>query len=395
MIETVSLVLVSLCAGVFLYAYVGYPALLKLLTVVGDEYRLPEEDPDEWPMVSISLPAYNEEAVIADTLENLLSLQYPGEKLQIVVVSDASTDRTDEIVRSYTERGVELVRLEERGGKTAAENAAVPYLRGDIVINTDASTRITPGSLKPMIRTFRDSSVGVVSGRDRSVSSGDSDLLQGESSYVGYEMFVRDLETRAGNLIGASGCFYAVRRELHKELVPEELSRDFIAALNAHQAGLRAVSVPGAVALVPRARSLRAEYRRKVRTMARGLDSLWFKRRLLNPLRHGRFAWMLASHKLARWLVPPTVPGALAGLAALAVAGQPLAGAALGAVALLGAGTLVALRWPENRPVPRAVALAGYVGVGLTAGIAAWAKALVRERKPVWEPTRRETAAEP
>ncbi|MFW6192809.1 MAG: glycosyltransferase family 2 protein, partial [Gemmatimonadota bacterium] len=316
MIDTVAAGGVLLCAGFFLYAYVGYPALLKLLTSVRGRYEIAAEDPQEWPLVSISLPAYNEEDVIGDTLENLLSLEYPEDRLQIVVVSDASTDRTDEIVRSYRDRGVELVRLEGRAGKTAAENAAVPHLLGDIVVNTDASTRIVPGSLRPLVRTFEDPSVGVASGRDRSVGAGDGDPLRGESRYVGYEMAVRDLETGFGTLVGASGCLYAARRELHKELVPEELSRDFIAALHAREKGYRAVSVPDAEAVVPRAASLGAEFRRKVRTMARGLDSLWFKREMLDPFRYGRFAWMLASHKLARWMVPATLPWALVGLGA-------------------------------------------------------------------------------
>lgn len=393
MIEAVATGLVALCAGSFLYAYVGYPALLKLVDTVGEGYEVPDEDPEEWPLVSVSLPAYNEEAVIGDTLDNLLALDYPDDRLQIVVVSDASTDRTDEIVRSYEDRGVDLVRLEERAGKTAAENAAVPHLDGDIVINTDASTRIVPGSIRPMVRTFRDPTVGVASGRDRSVGPDDADPLRGESRYVSYEMAVRELETRLGTLVGASGCFYAARRELHKELVPEELSRDFIAALHAREEGYRAVSVPDAVALVPRATSLRAEYRRKVRTMARGLDSLWFKREMLDPFRHGRFAWMLASHKLGRWMVPATLPGALAGLAVLAVGGSGLALGGLAAAAVLAALTVVAVRWPEDRAMPAAVSLAGYVGVALTAGMKAWAEALVRERNPVWEPTRRETAA--
>lgn len=395
MIVAVATALVALCAGSVLYAYVAYPALLKLLVVTGDAYELPDEDPEEWPLVSVSLPAYNEEAVIADTLDNLLSLDYPDDRLQIVVVSDASTDRTDEIVRSYADRGVELVRLEERAGKTAAENAAVPRLRGSIVVNTDASTQIVPGSLKPMVRTFRDPSVGIASGRDRSVGPDDVDPLEGEARYVGYEMAVRDLETRLGTLVGASGCFYAARRELHKELVPEELSRDFIAALHAREEGYRAVSVPDAVALVPRATSLRAEYRRKLRTMARGLDSLWFKREMLDPFRYGRFAWMLASHKLARWMVPATLPAALAGLAALALAGSGIALGGLAASAVLGVLTVTAVTWPEDRPMPAPVSVAGYVGVGLTAGMGAWTKALVRERNPVWEPTRRESGAEP
>lgn len=386
--------LIALCAGSFVYAYAVYPALLKLLAGLGGEYELPAGDPEEWPLLSVSLPAYNEEAVIADTLDNLLSLEYPRDRLQIVVVSDASDDRTDEIVRSYEDRGVELVRLEERAGKTAAENAAVPHLRGDIVINTDASTRIVPGSLKPMVRVFQDPTVGVASGRDRSVGPEDADPLRGESRYVSYEMAVRDLETRLGTLVGASGCFYAARRELHKELVPEELSRDFMAALHAREAGYRAVSVPDAVALVPRADSLEAEFRRKVRTMARGLDSLWFKREMLNPFRFGRFAWMLASHKVARWAVPLTLPGALAALVVSAAAGDALALGGLGAAAVLAFLAIAAVLWPESRPMPRPVSMAGYVGVGLAAGVVAWGKALARERNPVWEPTPRETVAE-
>lgn len=381
--------LVGLCVGSFLYAYVAYPALLKLLTMMGPEYELPESDPSQWPLLSISLPAYNEEAVIGETLENLLALEYPSERMQIVVISDASTDRTDEIVRNYGDRGVELIRLEERGGKTAAENAGVPHLRGEIVINTDASTRIAPGSLKALVRTFQDPTVGIASGTDRSVGPGETDPLRGESRYVSYEMAVRALETRFGTLVGASGCFYAARRELHRVLVPEELSRDFIAALNAREEGYRTVSVPDAVAHVPRARSLLSEYRRKVRTMARGLDSLYTRREMLNPFRHGRFAWMLASHKLGRWIVPLTLPGALAGLALLAVGGEPLAMAGVIAASVLAAGTTTALRWPAERPIPQLLAFAGYIGVGLTAGVVAWGKALARERKPVWEPTRR------
>lgn len=394
MIGILAVVLIGICAGLFLYAYVVYPGLLKLLTLSGDGFELADRDPGEWPVLSVSLPAYNEGAVIGDTLENLLSLDYPQDRLQIVVVSDASTDRTDEIVRSYADRGVELVRQEERAGKTAAENAAVPHLRGDIVVNTDASTRILPGSLKPLVRAFQDPTVGVASGRDRSVGPEDGGPLLGESRYVGYEMTVRDLETRLGTIVGASGCFYASRRELHRELVPEELSRDFIAALNARQEGFRAVSVPDAVAQVPRAKSLSAEYRRKVRTMARGLDSLFYMRRMLDPFRFGRFAWMLASHKLARWLVPLTLPGALAGVALLALVGNGPALGALGAVGAVALLSLAAMAWPEGRRVPRPVALAGYAGIGLAAGIVAWGKALTRERKPVWEPTRRDAAVE-
>lgn len=381
---------VAASIGLFLYAYGIYPLLLSLLELVGaDGGRPVRDDPEEWPTVSVSLPAYNEEAVIGETLENLLELDYPEDKLQIVVVSDASTDRTDEIVRSYADRGVKLVRAERRGGKTAAENAAVAHLDGSIVVNTDATTRPRRDSLRPLVRAFQDPEVGVASGRDISVGPGKG-AVQGESRYVGYEMWVRRLETRTGGIVGASGCYYAVRRPLHERLVPEELSRDFISALNAREQGYRGVSVRAAAAEVPRARSLLEEYRRKVRTMARGLDSLWFKRSLLNPLRWGRFAWKLFSHKLARWLVPLAVVPAASGVVYLGMTEGPawqilaaccVAGSALGGVALL---------WPSRRKVPGLVALCGYILVAAAAGVRAWMKALVRERAPVWEPTRRD-----
>src|SRR2546430_10907638 len=117
-------------------------------------------------------------------------------------------------------------------------------------------------------------------------------------------MRVRDLETQLDGIVGASGCLYAIRKDLHVRFMPEHLSRDFGAALVAREQGYRAVSVPAAVCYVPRSMSFRREYRRKVRTMARGLRTLWYKRTLLNPRSHGLFAWMLWSHKLCRWLTP-------------------------------------------------------------------------------------------
>src|SRR5207245_7635393 len=123
-------------------------------------------------------------------------------------------------------------------------------------------------------------------------------------AYVGYELWVRDLETSLSGIVGASGCLYAIRRQLQMHTMPDGLSRDFGSALVAREHGYRAVSVPAAVCYVPRSNSLRREYRRKVRTMARGLRTLWHKRSLLSPRRHGVFAWMLWSHKVCRWLTP-------------------------------------------------------------------------------------------
>ncbi len=382
----IALTLIGLPVAFFGYAYVGYPLAMRLLAP-GSRAGT-RSDPDEWPTISITVPAYNEEGSIRATLERLLALDYPADRRQILVISDASTDRTDEIVREFAPRGVELLRLPTRRGKTAAENAAGAAVTGEIVVNTDATITIPRDALKALIRAFQDPTVGVASGRDVSVGDTTREATGGESGYVGYEMWVRSLETRLGSIVGASGCFYGIRRRIYDSRFPEALSRDFASALMARENGLRAVSVEDAVCLVPRTASLQAEFRRKIRTMARGLQTLWFKRHLMNPLREGRFAIMLISHKLVRWLVYLAAPGALVGLAMLATVSR--IGLVLLALALLGAALgAVALRWPAEQKLPRLLALPGFAMAAVLAGVLAWAKVLRREQSPVWEPTRR------
>lgn len=371
-------------------AYAGYPALLKVLTTILPRYDLPTEDPEEWPYVTFLVPVYNEESVIREKLERMLDLDYPRERRKVLVVSDASSDATDEIVREFEDRGVQLVRLEGRSGKTAAENEARNHVEGEVVVNTDATTRIQTDAVTELVRAFQDTSVGVASGRDLSVPPpAVQEGNPGESGYVDYEMWVRSLETDLGGIVGASGCFFAIRAELFDVLVPEALSRDFASPLIAKLHGYRSVSVDSAHAVVPRTRSLGAEFRRKVRTMARGLDTLFAYRSLLNPFRHGGFALKLWAHKLGRWLVPLTLPLALTGLL--------LVGLSLGAswISLLTflviAAVLAGLAtwWSEREGAPAAISAAAYLVLSGLAGLLAWSKALRRERRATWEPTRR------
>ena len=373
-------------AGFSLYTYLGYPALLKVLSL--GRRRVVAPPPATWPRVSIMLPVYNEAAVIAGTIERLLAVDYPVDRRQILVVSDASTDGTNEIVSRYATCGVQLVSLPQRRGKTGAENAARQYLTGEIIVTTDASVRIHPDAVMYLVGAFTDPTVGVASGRDVSVTNLDSPANVGEQAYVGYEMWVRDLETAVDGIVGASGCLYAIRAGLHMRDVPEALSRDFAAALTAREHRQRAVSVPRAICYVPRAASLRQEYRRKVRTITRGLGTLAFKRKLLNPRRSGVFAWMLFSHKVCRWLVPVAMLGFVAGLSALAFTS---AWARLGLVAV-GLGVVLGIiGWlrPEGSRMPRLLALPAYVLAGNAAVLHAWWRLLAGELAPVWEPTRR------
>jgi len=383
----------SLALALLLYAYAGYPLLLWILSrTAGAAARASAASTIEstaWPLVSISVAAYNEEAQIRELIKSLLSIDYPRDRLQILITSDGSTDATDAIVTEYADQGIELLRMSERGGKTKAENAASEHLRGEIVVNTDASTRISPGALKPLIAAMLEPSVGCASGRDVSVSALAEDANRGEAGYVGYEMAVRDLETRVSGIIGASGCFYAIRADLHRLPLPGWLSRDFAAALKAEEHGYRAVSVSEATCLVPRGASLRKEYRRKVRTIARGMRTLWHKRALMNPIRHPVFAWMLVSHKVTRWLLPWA---ALAAILALVVLSSEL----LWARVLLGIGAVVvalaALGWAlSDRPrLPRLLSAPAFLVAGNLAAAHALVRVLSGGHDALWEPTRRD-----
>jgi cellulose synthase/poly-beta-1,6-N-acetylglucosamine synthase-like glycosyltransferase len=391
-VEILAWVLVAAPIVLVLYSYVGYPLLLAVVSRMRPAADRPApSEPAEWPSITITVPAYNEERAIAATIENLLAADYPAARRRVLVVSDASTDRTDDIVRRYADRGVELLRLDERAGKTAAENAAARYVETELVVNTDASVRVLPSALKPLIQAFGDPTVGVASGRDISTGDESAEGNHGESGYVGYEMRVRSLETRVGSIIGASGCFYGFRRGVYDPDFPVGLSRDFASVLMARERGYRSVSVESAVCIVPRTLTVQSEFRRKIRTMARGLSTLWYKRALLNPFRYGWFAFMLASHKLARWLVYATLPLGFVGLMILS-ARSTLAAAALGAIAIGGILGLIGLRWASlgsRRQAPRLVTLAAFVWATGIAGILAWRDAIAGRRRAVWEPTRR------
>jgi glycosyltransferase involved in cell wall biosynthesis len=396
---TAALWVLGLALTLLVYAYAGYPLLLWIAGLVrgpraatGGSPPPPPAGADstaQWPLVSISIAAYNEEQQIRELVKSLLAIDYPLERQQILITSDGSTEATDSNVAEYADQGVELLRMPERSGKTKAENAASQRLRGEIVVNTDASTRILPESLKPLVAALRDPSVGCASGRDVSVSAASGDANRGESGYVGYEMAVRALETRVSGIIGASGCFYAIRADLHRLPLSGTLSRDFAAALHAREHGYSAVSVSEATCLVPRGASLRKEYRRKVRTIARGMRTLWHKRALMNPLRHPGFAWMLMSHKVSRWLLPWAAAAALVALALLArqlLWARVLLAMASLVVALGVTGWMLA----ERPRLPRLLAAPAFLLAGNLAAAHALVRVLAGGEDALWEPTRRE-----
>lgn len=373
------------------YAFVVYPAIVWAWAKLRPAY-VPPPEPAEWPEVTILIVAYNEERRLKKTLDHALATDYPADRLNVLVVSDCSSDGTDALVTNYGDARVRLLRMPERSGKPAGENAAGPHLRGDIVVSIDASILIPRDSLKPLVQALVDPKVGLASGRDISVGDEAREGNKAESGYVGMEMTLRSYETRVHSIVGASGCFYANRKHLQMVQLPPELARDFAAASVARAHGYRAVSVDAATCLVPRTPTLKAELRRKSRTMGRGLSTLLYLRGMMNPFKYGSYAFMMASHKLVRWMLFPAFLGWLVGPLLLLRSAPYTLVLTLGMAVGLVLARLV-VTWPDDKRLPRLIAFPGYVFISIVAGWKAWLHLLRNEKSAMWEPTQRPVSA--
>ena len=375
-----------LSAAALLYTYAGYPLLLFIvstfrpLTVRVGDYQ---------PTVSLIITAYNEELDLAAKLENTLTLDYPHELIEIIVASDCSTDRTDDIVRKYSRQGVKLVRQPERLGKTAAQNAAVAQAAGEIILFSDATSLYKTDVVRALIPNFADPTVGCVAGRLIYVDPSESRVGRGARSYWSYETFLKKHESRACSLIGASGCLYAVRRSAYVPLYHEACS-DFIIATKMVEQGLRAVYEPNAICTEETNRRSDNELKMRVRVIAQTFTDLWRHRAMLNPIRSGFYAVQLLSHKVMRYLVPVFLLALLGASAILAsdflfyriLLACQLAGYACGAIA-----------WLLDRLGKRSrlLALPQYFLLANVASLIAIFKFLRGERYARWEPIRERT----
>ena len=279
------------------YAYFGYPLILLIWGKLAP--RPVRKDSAAQPTVSVILPVHNEASNLSRRLENLLELDYPEERIEIFIVSDGSTDATLEVSRTFETRDprFHVIDIRERGGKANALNAGLLQASNEIVVFTDAGISLEPGAVRSLVAPFSDPRVGCVSGEDRIDGGG------GEALYGRYELFLRNRESLVGSLVGASGSFYGQRRELCPRF-PEGVAPDFLSVLHVVDMGFRAVSEPHARGTMRAVRAHGDEFKRKVRTLLRGMTGLFAYARLLNPLRAGSFAFLLFSHKLMRWLVP-------------------------------------------------------------------------------------------
>jgi len=280
------------------FIYIGYPVFLAIWSLFRS---IPVIKKDVTPFVTIIIPAYNEEACIAKTLENKLNLTYPPDKLEIIVVSDASSDDTDAIVKRYEPDGVVLLRQENRGGKTAGLNNAVKLARGELIVFSDANSLYSKDSLNCLSANFSDESVGYATGKMMYVNSDMTHVGDGCTAYMKYENIIRSLETRVGSVIGVDGGIDMMRKTLFSPMRADQLP-DFILPLQVAEKGYRVVYEPKAVLNESTLNSDSDEYRMRVRVSLRALWALFDMRQLLSIRAYGLFAFQLLVHKVLRYM---------------------------------------------------------------------------------------------
>jgi len=292
-------VIVFWCSvGFVFYAYLGYPLLLWIVSLFRNKTV---RKASIIPVTSFIIAVHNEEDRIREKIENTLGQTYPKQKIEIIVASDCSTDRTDEIVRSYSSAGVKFVNVTERKGKEYVQKMAIGSTVGEILVFSDVATLLTPEALANIVKNFNDPSVGCVSSVDVFIDRGSE--ISGEGAYVRYEMLVRSLESRVNSLVGLSGSFFAARRQVCEHWATD-LQSDFNTVLNTVKLGMRGVCDPDCAGYYRNIGNENREFDRKVRTVLRGITVLMKSRSMLNPYRYGLFAWQLFSHKVCRWTVP-------------------------------------------------------------------------------------------
>lgn len=284
------------------YAYVGYLAVLWVLTRV---LRMPTgyELTSELPKVSLIISVYNEETVLSDKLINSLLLDYPRELFEVIVVSDGSTDGTEEIARSFADRGVILKSYQGRIGKTACLNQAIADLSSDIVIFSDANSMYPPNTVRALVAPFSDPKVGFVTGGTSYLADNNGRMGESIGVYAKLEQMVKLFESQLGSCVGADGAMFAIRRSLYEPLDHADIN-DLVIPLRIVRAGYRGIYSPQASCVEVVAKEATKEFSRQVRIAARTIRAVLAQRALLNPFAYGLFAFQLASHKLCKLMVP-------------------------------------------------------------------------------------------
>lgn len=342
-------VLFWIAAAVVVYSQLGYVVVLWLLTgLVGrmrKRFDSRRGDDASLPTVTLIVPAYNEEVVLEAKLQNSLEIDYPRDRLEILVASDGSRDRTNEIAARFADRGVRLLAFEENRGKASAMNDAVQQARGELLCLCDANVMFRPDALRILVDTLADPEVGAATG-DVRLLSGDSEFGEGESLYYRIERRIQEFESALGSTMGVDGGMYLIRRELYRQLPRDTVLDDFKTSMNVVKAGKRLIYEPAAIAIENGTPLSSDEFRRRVRVAAGAAQSVKRGDFPLPWQAFNFFAWI--SHKLFRWTGPFWLVTLLVATLALWNEGW-IYRVALGCQILVYGLALVAWFWPALR----------------------------------------------
>lgn len=293
------------CIFVVFYTYIGYGMLLYLLVKIKEIFRKPptRELPQELPEVTLLIPAYNEESVVKEKMANTLALNYPIAKLKIVWITDGSTDNTNALLGEYPQ--VEVLFDPRRGGKAAAFNRAMPFIKTPIVVYTDANTMLCEDTISEMVKEFTDPQVGCVAGEKRVSLKKQQNAAAGEGIYWRYESTLKALDYRLYSAVGAAGELFAIRTNLFIELPKDTLLDDFMLSMKIAQNGYKIAYCDKAYAVESASADIKQEAKRKVRIAAGGIQSIIRLKALLNIFRYGTLSFQYISHRVLRWSVTP------------------------------------------------------------------------------------------
>ncbi|MEE9213985.1 MAG: glycosyltransferase family 2 protein, partial [Thermodesulfobacteriota bacterium] len=284
-----------------IYAFIGYPIMLKCIVLFRKSQSCTKEN--FTPSVSIILSVYNEEHVISEKIKNFLSLDYSRELIEMVIISDACTDKTEETIESFNCNRIKLLVQEKRCGKTVAINRGVTVANGDIVLFTDANSMFDNDAIKKLVEHFAVSNIGLVSGRSIYLDSNNNKEELG-GIYRMYEEKLKKDESSLHSIVGADGAIYAMRRNLYEPLRPEFIN-DFVHTIQVVLKGYRAITEPGAICREIIDETHKDELQRQTRIMSQSW--LIYISNIGKLIKKGKllYAWEFTSHKFLRWLTLP------------------------------------------------------------------------------------------
>jgi cellulose synthase/poly-beta-1,6-N-acetylglucosamine synthase-like glycosyltransferase len=289
-----------------IYSYITYPFALFVLSKICNN---PWNQKNLEPTVSVIISVYNEEAVISEKVSNTLNLDYPQKLLEVIVGSDGSTDRTNEIVSGIGDSRVVFYTFPERQGKTICLNKLVPLAKGEILIFTDANSILPASVLRKIVRNFSDHKIGLVTGWTKYISHSGEESNMGLYSH--FEKVIKVFESAVGSCVGADGAIFAIRKSLYRNLQGDDIN-DFITPFDVIRQQQRVVLDPDVFCVEEESNEAKNAFRRQVRITTRTLWAIRRNMELLNPFKYGSFSFFIYSHKVMRFLAPLFLMGMFA-----------------------------------------------------------------------------------